>query len=355
VAENSAGAPTQCAANIVGAVYFDTDIAEFLGCTGTSWEPLGGSKGNFLCQDGWGGGTCDMDFMPPIIMCEPGTVSIQQERNVFPHTLTSADVPRPMIHDTGPGDRGSIRVELGIFNPDIQSFDDVDPSQTMMKVSSSTPFDLVFDWDATNTESDNLLIDVDIGAVTTFEYRAYDVAKNVASCTVDVIVSDIDECADGSHSCAETALCENLANSRGDQATGSYSCICPEGTTATPDGYTECVRNGPPNECGVGIVKMCNGNFPCVDLLEAVPYHHVMSLNPDGVSTSITQSFDCNNMDTCNNQHARSTPCTCSSCDGIVGTWDCPGFYSGKIVISSDYGDDFTNARSNDKVLYCAP
>jgi hypothetical protein len=239
VAENSAGPPAPCAANIVGAIYFDTDTAEFRGCTGAGWEPLGGSKGNFLCQDGWGGGTCDADFRAPTIMCEPGTVSIQQERNVFPHKLTSADVPRPMIHETGPGSLGSIRVELRV----VEAMGDNVVDSGAMVSSSGAPYSLLFDWLGATESTNNLSIDVDIGAVTTFEYQAFDEAGNVASCTVDIIVADIDECDDGTHSCADLAVCENLVNSRGDQATGTYRCICPDSTTANPDGYTECVRN----------------------------------------------------------------------------------------------------------------
>lgn len=245
VTESSAGPPASCAPNagatgLGGAMYFNTDTAEFLGCNGAAWEGLGGSNGNFLCQDGWGGGSCDEDFRAPTIACEEGTVSIQQERNVFPHTLTSADVPRPMIRDTGPGNPGSIRIELSVVDSELAG--DADPSDTKMVVSSATPYSGLLDWSTTNTESDSLSIVVDIGTVTTFEYRAYDTAGNMASCTVDVTVADIDECDDGSHSCVANAVCENLANSRGEQATGTYECLCLQGTTANPDGYTECLK-----------------------------------------------------------------------------------------------------------------
>ena len=204
-------------------------------------------KGNFICQDGWGGGTCDADFRAPTITCEAGTVSIQQERNVFPHKLTSADVPRPMIHETGPGSLGSIRVELRVI--DVAAVGNVVDNGAMVS-SSGAPYTLLFDWQGAIESTNSLSIDVDIGAVTTFEYRAFDEASNVASCTVDIIVADIDECDDSTHSCANLAVCEKLVNSRGDQATGTFRCICPDSTTANPDGYTEsasesaeCVRD----------------------------------------------------------------------------------------------------------------
>ena len=39
-----------------------------------------------------------------------------------------------------------------------------------------------------------------IGVTIRFEYRAYDAVGNMTSCTVSVVVADIDECDDGSQS-----------------------------------------------------------------------------------------------------------------------------------------------------------
>ena len=127
-------------------------------------------------------------------------MSIQQDRNVFPHTLTSTDIPRPLIHDTGPGEPGwcmryhipvfellgfrvnficqrtssspeggvtggSVRVELSVADLELLG----DSSSKMVVSSTAAAFQ--FDWSTTITESDNLSIVVDIDIVTTFEYR----------------------------------------------------------------------------------------------------------------------------------------------------------------------------------------
>jgi len=72
----------------------------------------------------------------------------------------------------------------------------------------------------------------------------------------------------------------------------------------------------------------CNGNSPCIDLIQDDIHHHIMSLTSSGVAhierpTTIPASWDC----------------TCSNCDGLVGTWDCPGFYDTIIIVDSDTTD----------------
>jgi uncharacterized protein YdeI (BOF family) len=50
--------------------------------------------------------------------------------------------------------------------------------------------------------------------------------------------------------------------------------------------------------------------------------------------------------------------CTCAGrglCLGLVGTWNCPGFYSNKIIITPSYAADFTSARTNDYIEVCEP
>jgi hypothetical protein len=184
--------------------------------------------GNFVCQEGWGGGSCDADGRAPIITCETGTVSVQQEPNVFPHTLTAADIPAPQVRDTGPSYPGHTQVELKVAGSD-----------GITVWTSAEPYASLFDF-GTATLSDGLSINVDIDSITTFEYIATDFEGNTASCLVDVHVVDVDECNEGSpsHSCADNALCENLFNARGEFSAGTYNCTCPEGFTG--DGYTLC-------------------------------------------------------------------------------------------------------------------
>ena len=78
----------------------------------------------------------------------------------------------------------------------------------------------------------------------------------------------------------------------------------------------------------------CNGNAPCVDLIQHGTYHHVMSL----VSTNVASVI---RVDT-----STIWSCTCSGCNGLVGNWNCPGFYNDEpIVIASDT-EDLTTSYS---------
>jgi hypothetical protein len=77
-------------------------------------------------------------------------------------------------------------------------------------------------------------------------------------------------------------------------------------------------------------------------------HHHPMWLTEPGVA-NIMYFRDDQNRANAN----RDWVCTCGDCDGLVGVWSCPGFYTGTITVSPDYGDDFTPARSNEHVDVC--
>jgi len=63
---------------------------------------------------------------------------------------------------------------------------------------------------------------------------------------------DIDECSDGSHTCAAGATCSNLA--------GSYDCTCPDGYVG--NGWT-CVDD---DECAVDTANLCHAEALCTNL-----------------------------------------------------------------------------------------
>jgi hypothetical protein len=135
-AEYSAGPPAVCTVSIVGAVYFDGDAAEFRGCNGAAWEPLGGSNSgdsgdsHFMCANGYAGSGCSRDATRPEITCPEHTVAIQMPNAEY--KLTSAHIPRPWVYDTGPGIPGNLMVTLGLY--DDNNFDEtettVDPLVT---------------------------------------------------------------------------------------------------------------------------------------------------------------------------------------------------------------------------------
>ena len=69
---------------------------------------------------------------------------------------------------------------------------------------------------------------------------------------------------------------------------------------------------------------MCDG-CQCVDLRQDATHHHVMYLTAPNQAT-----VDYANGDTYDTGHGPWS-CTCAgTCDGIVGTWSCPGFYQGQ-------------------------
>jgi len=103
----------------------------------------------------------------------------------------------------------------------------------------------------------------------------------------------------------------------------------------------------PENECGTQQLARCDG-FPCVDLLEGSGHHHMMSYVSKGVAT--VAYYDSKFV-----SDLRTWTCTCSTAaeNSLVGVWNCPGFYSDTVTITADYADDFTDATSNDAVLFC--
>merc|ERR1719367_760196 len=104
------------------------------------------------------------------------------------------------------------------------------------------------------------------------------------------------------------------------------------------------------NECDTNQMNACRGSFPCLDLKESLHHHHMMTLDFIGQATI-----------TYYNQFWKHSPpnvwtCVCSDCTerSLVGQWTCPGFYSGSISISSDFGNDFSTASTNTNVHLCA-
>ena len=83
-------------------------------------------------------------------------------------------------------------------------------------------------------------------------------------------------------------------------------------------------------DCEARALFICAGRVPCVDLVQSnQPHHHLMWLTPEGAFVD-GEAYDFND--------DRTWSCTCIGlCDGLVGTWSCPGFYSGTIPISSTY------------------
>ena len=183
--------------------------------------------GHIQCSDGWGGVGCTSDTRAPDISCESGVVSIQQQRNTLSHTLSAADVPLPTIVDGGPGTAGAISVDLAVL----------DSSNTATLIKSwargADDSSRQFDFSTSNVVSESgIATTVDIDTVLIFTFTATDAVGNAATCLVQVHVTDINECEDGTHTCAteaEGGLCENLSTSRGTQSTGTYNCVCAEG------------------------------------------------------------------------------------------------------------------------------
>merc|ERR550539_1908012 len=104
------------------------------------------------------------------------------------------------------------------------------------------------------------------------------------------------------------------------------------------------------NECDTNQMNACRGSFPCLDLQESTLHHHMMTLDFIGQATV-----------TYYNRYWKHSPpnvwtCVCSTCTerSLVGQWTFPGFYTGSISISSDFGNDFTTTHTNTNVDLCA-
>lgn len=111
-------------------------------------------------------------------------------------------------------------------------------------------------------------------------------------------------------------------------------------------------EDGIPTEkqCDPRSLAKCQGSGPCLDLYESNGEHHlIMFLNDNGTVTVDGEASNYND--------DRVWTGTCAShCDGIVGTWSIPGFYDGTIVVSADYGNDYTairNAGHGEQVRVC--
>jgi len=116
-------------------------------------------------------------------------------------------------------------------------------------------------------------------------------------------------------------------------APGSYTGPC--STTSVFTGYLDWQRvdwaqgcDTLWESCGVtDTCLLCDGQAPCLDLIQDQFWHLVMALDSDGLS-HITRSSD-----------NFIWNCDCSNCNGLVGTWNCPGFYDDVITIDSDTAD----------------
>ena len=167
------------------------------------------------------------------------------------YTVTAADVQLPAVSNTGPDFRQDITIELVATTGDHGSAVWTQPERS------------TFDWADAEQTSNTLAITVtvsgassvdDPSAITTVQFRATDAAGNVGTCDARLHVADADECADGTHTCHETALCEDLYDSRGDPGdltdhvvTGTYACTCPQGWGGDGgDGYSGCVQGDSP-------------------------------------------------------------------------------------------------------------
>jgi hypothetical protein len=132
-----------------------------------------------------------------------------------------------------------------------------------------------------------------------------------------------------------------------------YNSNVPSGEWSGSGGYVQvfCVRDsaGSTSECAADVLDKCQGNTPCIDLREAAVHHHLMWLNDDGTAHVDGEANGINAGD------SRTWTCTRDGNGvGLVGTWNCPGFYSTVITITSDFADDFTDARNNDFIHVCA-
>lgn len=132
-----------------------------------------------------------------------------------------------------------------------------------------------------------------------------------------------------------------------------YNSNMPTGTWSGSAGSVQvfCVRegSGSSSQCAPAALEKCQGNTPCIDLREGVNHHHFMYLNADGTAHVDGEANGINGGD------ARTWTCTRDGNGvGLVGTWNCPGFYSSVVTISPDFADDFTPDRDNDFIHVCA-
>jgi hypothetical protein len=210
----------------------------------TALQTQDDDEGHFVCVSGWTSDSgCTVDGQSARLQCEPGIVSVKASGEQGTYTVTAADVPLPSVSNTGPDFGQNITIEL------IATTDDHVGSAVWTQPEQS-----MFDWADAEQTSNTLAISVAISGassiddpttITTVQFRATDAAGNVGTCDTLLHVSDVDECADGTHTCHETAVCEDLLDMRGDPGsltehvvTGTYNCTCPEGFEG--DGYTGC-------------------------------------------------------------------------------------------------------------------
>jgi len=132
-----------------------------------------------------------------------------------------------------------------------------------------------------------------------------------------------------------------------------YNSNVPTGTWTGSAGTVQvfCGREdgGSASQCAPDALEKCQGNTPCIDLREGVNHHHLMWLNSDGTAHVDGEANGIGAGD------SRTWTCTSDgNTVGLVGTWNCPGFYSTVVTITADFADDFTPARDNDFIHVCA-
>jgi hypothetical protein len=219
----------------------------------TALQTQDDDEGHFVCVSGWTSDSgCTVDGQSARLQCEPGIVSVKASGEQGMYTVTAADVPLPSVSNTGPDFGQDITIKL------IATTGDHVGSAVWTQLEQSR-----FDWADAEQTSNTLAISVAISGassiddpttITTVQFQATDAAGNVGTCDTLLHVSDVDECADGTHTCHETAVCEDLFDMRGDPGsltehvvTGTYNCTCPEG--AEGDGYTGCAGPSFPHVC----------------------------------------------------------------------------------------------------------
>ena len=121
--------------------------------------------------------------------------------------------------------------------------------------------------------------------------------------------SDLDECADGSHTCDDNATCQNTL--------GTYTCTCNEGFVGFGD------TCGNINEC-TAIENICWDNSSCEDTEGS----YVCKCN-DGYKQPDNGNEVCKDIDECTDgSHQCSSEATCTNTDG-GHTCTCPNGFEG--------------------------
>eukprot|EP01052_Picozoa_sp_SAG31_P007207 SAG31_NODE_340_length_17466_cov_5.689987_13_plen_968_part_00 len=179
------------------------------------WQPIYDFVGsNFACEPGYLDVGCVTDERPPAISCPAGVIEMPAVDYIV---LTAEDIPLPHIQDN----------RLSALQPSLTVSLTSEQADATKRWISTSPSH-VFHFDSADT-SGEITVQAGLNSTTDFVYTVTDTVGRQSNCTVSIFVSDIDECADGSHSCApEGSVCTNLQ--------GSFLCEC-MGPVWIGDGY----------------------------------------------------------------------------------------------------------------------